>query len=132
MSILNRVSGQYFETAGISIVAGRGITAADTANSLKVAVVSQTLARKYFPKGDAIGRQLTIGDRFGEGAMADRRNREGHQIRRSARDRSRQNDLYSALPDRHVSSVVALHLQAALPPRPRLVKKTRIAMRIRF
>ena len=61
VSILNRVSGQYFETAGISIVAGRAISSADTANSLKVAVVSQTLAKKYFPKGDAIGRQLTIG-----------------------------------------------------------------------
>lgn len=61
VSILNRVSGQYFETAGIPIVAGRGLTSADKANSLKVAVVSQTLARKYFPKGDAIGRQLTIG-----------------------------------------------------------------------
>lgn len=61
VSILNRVSGQYFETAGISIVAGRGITPADTADSLKVAVVSQTLAKKYFPKGDAIGRQLTVG-----------------------------------------------------------------------
>ncbi len=61
VSVLNRVSGRYFETAGISIVTGRGITAADTGNSLRVAVVSQTLARKYFPKGDAIGRQLTIG-----------------------------------------------------------------------
>ena len=61
VSILNRISGQYFETAGISIVAGRGITPADTANSLKVTVVNQTLAKKYFPKGDAIGRQLTIG-----------------------------------------------------------------------
>ena len=61
VSILNRVSGQYFETAGIAIVAGRGITPADTANSLRVAVVNQTLARKYFPKGDALGRQLTIG-----------------------------------------------------------------------
>ena len=61
VSILNRVSGQYFETAGISIVAGRGIRPTDTANSLKVAVVSQTIAKKYFPKGDAIGRQLTIG-----------------------------------------------------------------------
>ena len=38
VSMLNRVSGQYFETAGISILAGRGITPADTANSLKVAV----------------------------------------------------------------------------------------------
>jgi predicted permease len=61
VSVLNRVSGQYFETAGISIVAGRSITPADTANSLKVAVVSQSVASKYFPKGDAIGRHLTIG-----------------------------------------------------------------------
>ncbi len=61
VSILNRVSGRYFETAGISIVAGRGITPADTANSLKVAVVSQTIAKKYFPNGDAVGRQLTVG-----------------------------------------------------------------------
>lgn len=61
VSNLNRVSGQYFETTGISIVAGRGVTPADTANSLKVAVVSQTIAKKYFPKGDAVGRELTIG-----------------------------------------------------------------------
>ena len=61
VSILNRVSGQYFETTGISIVAGRGITPADTENSLKVAVVSQTIARKFYPKGNAVGQQLTIG-----------------------------------------------------------------------
>jgi predicted permease len=60
VSILNRVSGQYFETAGIPIVSGRAITPADTANSLKVAVINQTVARRFFPKGDAIGRQLTI------------------------------------------------------------------------
>src|SRR5258708_7791638 len=35
-SILNRVSGQYFKTAGISIVAGRPFNDADTANSQKV------------------------------------------------------------------------------------------------
>ncbi|MGA2848457.1 MAG: ABC transporter permease [Terracidiphilus sp.] len=60
VSNLNRVSGKYFETAGISIVTGRGITPADTANSLKVAVVSQTIAGKFYPKGDAVGQQLTI------------------------------------------------------------------------
>jgi len=59
-SILNRVSGQYFETAGISIVAGRPITPADTLNSLKVAVVSQSIAKRYFPNGDAVGRTLKI------------------------------------------------------------------------
>jgi predicted permease len=59
-SLLNRVSGQYFETAGLSIIAGRAITPNDTANSLKVAVVSQTLARRHFPKGGALGRLLTV------------------------------------------------------------------------
>ncbi len=59
-SKLNRVSGKYFETAGIAMVAGRSINDGDTANSLKVAVIDQTMARKFFPKGDAIGRSLKI------------------------------------------------------------------------
>jgi predicted permease len=59
-SILNRVSGRYFETAGISIVAGRGFNNADTANSQKVAVINQTLASHFFPKGDAVGRSIMI------------------------------------------------------------------------
>jgi predicted permease len=59
-SKLNRVSGQYFETAGIKIVAGRAINDSDTANRQKVTVINQTVARKFFPKGDAIGRSLKI------------------------------------------------------------------------
>ncbi len=59
-SILNRVSGQYFETAGISVVAGRPFNDGDTANSQKVAVINQTLAAHFFPKGDAVGRSLMI------------------------------------------------------------------------
>jgi predicted permease len=59
-SILNRVSGQYFETAGISIVAGRPFNDADTANAQKVAIVNQILARHFFPKNDAVGRSIVI------------------------------------------------------------------------
>ena len=59
-SNLNRVSGQYFETAGIGIVAGRAINEGDTANRQKVAVVNETVAKHFFPKGDAIGRSLSI------------------------------------------------------------------------
>jgi predicted permease len=59
-SVLNRVSGHYFETTGIAIVAGRPITPADSATSLKVAVITETVAKRYFPKGDAIGRTLKI------------------------------------------------------------------------
>jgi predicted permease len=59
-SILNRVSGQYFETAGISMVAGRPISPSDSANALKVAVVNQALARHFFPRSNALGHWLTI------------------------------------------------------------------------
>lgn len=61
VSILNRVSGRYFETTGISIIAGRPITDADISASPKVAVVSESIARRYYPGGQAIGHDLTIG-----------------------------------------------------------------------
>ncbi len=59
-SKLNRVSGRYFETAGIAIVAGRAISDTDTANRQKVAVINQTIAKRFFPKGDAVGRSFSI------------------------------------------------------------------------
>jgi predicted permease len=61
VSVLNRVSGQYFETAGIAMVEGRPIGPTDSATGLKVAVISETMAKHFFPKGDALGRSLTIG-----------------------------------------------------------------------
>jgi predicted permease len=60
VSILNRVSGQYFETTGISLAAGRPITTSDSAASLKVAVVNKTFAQHFFPKGDPIGHSISI------------------------------------------------------------------------
>ena len=60
MSMLNRVSGEYFETTGISIVAGRAITNADSLGRQKVAVINETLAKRFFPKGDPIGQSLSI------------------------------------------------------------------------
>ena len=59
-SVFNRVSGHFFETTGIAIVAGRPITPSDSATSVKVAVISETVAKRYFPKGDAVGRTLKI------------------------------------------------------------------------
>jgi predicted permease len=59
-SVLKRVSGQYFETTGTAIVAGRPITPSDTASSQKVIVVNEIFARKYFPHGDAIGRTVKV------------------------------------------------------------------------
>jgi predicted permease len=59
-SMLNRVSGRYFETAGIAVVDGRPINDGDTLTRQKVAVINQTVAKNFFPRGDAVGRQLLI------------------------------------------------------------------------
>jgi len=60
VSILNRVSGEYFEATGIPMLAGRPISNADSLGRLKVAVVNETVAKRFFPKGNAIGRSLSI------------------------------------------------------------------------
>ena len=52
------VSDAYFETLGIPLLAGRGFHASDTAESPKVVVVNQTLARVYFGDESPLGRGL--------------------------------------------------------------------------
>ena len=61
-SSLNTVSAHYFETIGTRLVRGRFIDETDTPASRHVAVVNETFARKYFPKGDAQGQHFGIGD----------------------------------------------------------------------
>lgn len=56
----NVVGPGFFETLGILVLAGRGITAADTSNSLPVAVVNQTFAERFLQGASPIGH--TLGD----------------------------------------------------------------------
>jgi len=50
----------YFDTMVIPLRAGRLFTDRDTANSLPVALVSETLARKYWTAGNPIGGQIEV------------------------------------------------------------------------
>jgi putative ABC transport system permease protein len=52
------VSAEYFRTMGTAIVRGRGFTAADRADSPRVAIVSERLARLNWGDEDPIGRRL--------------------------------------------------------------------------
>jgi predicted permease len=52
-------SEDYFRTMQIPILRGRGFTSQDTAQSQLVCVINQTLARKFFPDQDPVGKFLT-------------------------------------------------------------------------
>jgi predicted permease len=52
----------YFSTMGIQLVEGRLFNAQDTQMSNKVAVINETMARRFFPNGSAIGRRFGIGE----------------------------------------------------------------------
>ena len=59
------VMPRYFETLRTPILKGRSISDEDTADSEPVAVISQSVAKRYFPKGDPVGQsfRLTGADR---------------------------------------------------------------------
>jgi predicted permease len=59
---LQVVSYDFFKTLGASIVSGREFSRRDTAGSPRVVIVSQALAQRLFPAGDALGRPLSVGD----------------------------------------------------------------------
>ena len=55
-----------FRTLRIPIIAGRDFSAGDGEHAPRVAVVSQTLARRYWPSEDPIGRQIKPGPETSE------------------------------------------------------------------
>ncbi len=59
----NRVTTtDYFTTMRIPMVRGRAFTNADREGSAPVAIVSESMANKYWPGEDPVGRRLRIGD----------------------------------------------------------------------
>jgi macrolide transport system ATP-binding/permease protein len=57
-SNLRDVSPDYFRAIGARILQGRSFTAADTESSARVVIINQTLARRYFPGENPIGKQI--------------------------------------------------------------------------
>ncbi|MBI3492091.1 MAG: ABC transporter permease [Acidobacteria bacterium] len=61
------VSPEYFKTMDVPIVVGRAFTDADAANAPRVAIVNETMARRYWPRQNAVGQ--TFRTRGGEGPL---------------------------------------------------------------
>ena len=56
------VTDGYLEAMGERVLRGRGITAADTSDSMPVALVNEELARRYFDGRDPLGGRMKIGN----------------------------------------------------------------------
>jgi len=55
------VTAGYFETLGIPLVKGRYFNRSDTPDSLPVAIVNSSVARKYWLNEDPVGKQIRQG-----------------------------------------------------------------------
>ena len=56
------VGGDYFSAVGIPLREGRFLTLADSQRPERVCVVDEDFARRYWPKGGALGQRLARGD----------------------------------------------------------------------
>jgi putative ABC transport system permease protein len=54
------IDQDYFHALGIPFVRGRTFTDREVTQQSRVVIISEALARQYFPNGDAIGKRLTI------------------------------------------------------------------------
>ena len=62
----NFVSPEYFTVLHISLLQGRLFDHAETMRGARLALVNQTMARQYWPQGDAIGQQVRVPQLKGE------------------------------------------------------------------
>jgi predicted permease len=65
LTLVTTVGTKYFETMGIPVLKGRDFGATDQENSVKVVVVNEAFARRFWPNEDAVGKRFSFfGDDF--------------------------------------------------------------------
>ena len=55
------ISPGYFDTMSIPLLRGRNVTEQDTETTPNVVVISETMARRYWPGEDAVGKRIAAG-----------------------------------------------------------------------
>jgi len=53
------VEGDYFATLGVPLLKGRFLTNNDSLQANKMCLIDDTMARRYWPEGDALGHRIT-------------------------------------------------------------------------
>jgi predicted permease len=62
----NRVSPKYFETLGTPLLAGRDFDSRDTLNSPKVAIINESVARRFYGSASPLGKTYWTEDAAGK------------------------------------------------------------------
>jgi putative ABC transport system permease protein len=62
MAVHRTVSESYFRTIGIPLLNGRAFTAQDDQHAPPAIVINQTLARRFWPTEDPLGKQIRFGE----------------------------------------------------------------------
>src|SRR5262249_50275064 len=57
----NAVDSAYFRTLQISLIRGRSFSDSDNENSVHVAIINQTMAQRFWPREDPIGKGFAMG-----------------------------------------------------------------------
>ena len=57
---INFISAEYFTVLRIPLLQGRMWEESETTRGAKLALINQTLARQYFPNGDAVGSEIRV------------------------------------------------------------------------
>ncbi|HEY6402478.1 MAG TPA: FtsX-like permease family protein, partial [Blastocatellia bacterium] len=60
---MNEISHDYFRAMGMRLRAGRAFTERDDETAPPVAIINETLARRYFPGEDPLGKRILFGPR---------------------------------------------------------------------
>jgi len=58
---LQTISGDYFSVLKIPLIAGRFFTEADNAAAARVAIISRTMANRFWPANDPLGQRFKLG-----------------------------------------------------------------------
>jgi putative ABC transport system permease protein len=100
------VTDTYFETVGLEIVEGRGFTPSDRAPGARSTVINQSMARRFFPQGGAVGKRWSYGaaiDADSEAIVGVVQDAKYQDVR--APDASMAYHLAAAVPDEILSNV---------------------------
>ena len=69
IAFFNFISPSYFETLRTPLLAGRNFNSGDTKTSVQVAIVNESLARKFFPNADSLGKIFRVQPEPGKTAL---------------------------------------------------------------